>query len=182
MYNPGEDSEYFWWLATKVANKRAIENNCGLLLYKLYSTEFKVLVSGDNNRIDDVEDLREEFESENGYTYSDIPEIPCTVLELIYSLSGRIVHILGDNFGDPSNWFWILVNNLVQDSEYFSNVNLLRKVNIQHELDDILGIFVNRKYNFDGSGGIFPLKSPKKDQKKVEIWYQMQAYLNEIYE
>lgn len=182
MYETGEDSEYFCWLAEKVANRRSIERQCGLLLYKLYSTEFKAIISGDEHRIDDVAELREEFEGETGYIYSDIPDIPCTVLELLITLSNRIVDILGDWNSDPANWFWVLLNNLVSDDAYFSNVNLKEKPNVRHELDDILGRFVDRKYNFDGSGGIFPLKTPKKDQKRVEIWYQMQAYLNEIYE
>ena len=182
MYIPGEDSEYFCWLANQVAHKRAIERGCGLLLYELYSTEFKALLSDDSHRISDVAELRESYEEEIGYVYTDIPDIPCTILELLICLSHRIVNIIGDREGNPANWFWILVENLLGDSDYFSNINLSEKANVRHELQDILGRFVDRKYNFDGSGGIFPLKAPKKDQKKVEIWYQMQAYLSEIFE
>lgn len=182
MCIPGEDSEYFCWLANQVAHKRAVERDCGLLLYELYSTEFKAVLSDDNHRISDVAELRESFEEEIGYCYSDIPDVPCTVLELLVSLSCRILNILGDYYGSAGNWFWVLLDNLLGDSTYFSNVNLSEKPNVRHELQDILKRFVDRKYNFDGTGGIFPLKAPKKDQKKVEIWYQMQSFLNEIYE
>ena len=29
-------------------------------------------------------------------------------------------------------------------------------------------------------GGFFPLAFPKEDQTKVEIWYQMSGYLEEL--
>jgi hypothetical protein len=29
-------------------------------------------------------------------------------------------------------------------------------------------------------GGFFPLTHPNDDQRKVEIWYQMNAYLDEL--
>ena len=38
-----------------------------------------------------------------------------------------------------------------------------------------------REYSDNGHGGLFPLKNPKKDQRKVEIWYQMTEYINENY-
>jgi hypothetical protein len=36
-----------------------------------------------------------------------------------------------------------------------------------------------RLYTTSGYGGLFPLEEPKEDQRKVEIWYQMMAYLGE---
>ena len=36
-----------------------------------------------------------------------------------------------------------------------------------------------RSYAFDGYGGLFPLRKPHQDQRNIEIWYQMQAYLME---
>ena len=47
------------------------------------------------------------------------------------------------------------------------------------EMDEILNIWLERRYDEDGKGNIFPLKDPIKDQKTVEIWYQMQSYLLE---
>jgi hypothetical protein len=52
--------------------------------------------------------------------------------------------------------------------------------------DDILDCidrFLSRKYDYNGVGGIFPLrKGASEDQRNVEIWYQMQSYLMENYE
>jgi len=38
-----------------------------------------------------------------------------------------------------------------------------------------------RDYDADGNGGLFPLKNPKKDQRRIEIYYQMNAYVLENY-
>ena len=38
---------------------------------------------------------------------------------------------------------------------------------------------LNREYHPDGDGGLFPLMNPREDQRGVEIWYQMSAYLLE---
>ena len=46
---------------------------------------------------------------------------------------------------------------------------------------EILGKFVRREYDFNGRGGLFPLKNVQNDQRKVEIYYQMLAYLSENY-
>jgi hypothetical protein len=48
-------------------------------------------------------------------------------------------------------------------------------------VNQILTNLVERTYQKNGKGGLFPLKQPAKDQRRVEIWYQMAAYLNENY-
>ena len=49
---------------------------------------------------------------------------------------------------------------------------------VDYYVDKLLG----RDYFRDGFGGLFPLKHAKKDQRKVEIWYQLQNWLMENYE
>ena len=46
-------------------------------------------------------------------------------------------------------------------------------------IDEILNKFIDRTYRASGYGGLFPLRHSKEDQRKVEIWYQMAAYLIE---
>ena len=48
-------------------------------------------------------------------------------------------------------------------------------------IDDILDRWIERKFSRNGKGSPFPLKKPKKDQRKVELWYQMQGYICENY-
>ena len=40
-------------------------------------------------------------------------------------------------------------------------------------------VFLDRAYSPDGTGGLFPLHEPDEDQRQVELWYQMSAYLLE---
>ena len=47
------------------------------------------------------------------------------------------------------------------------------------KIDDILDTLIWRTYEYDGIGGFFPLTNAEEDQTKVEIWYQMAAYINE---
>ena len=47
------------------------------------------------------------------------------------------------------------------------------------EADGGLDGFINRQYEANGEGGLFPLKGVCEDQREVEIWYQMNAYLYE---
>jgi hypothetical protein len=40
---------------------------------------------------------------------------------------------------------------------------------------------LERTYKPNGEGGLFPLKNTCKNQKRVEIWYQMNSYIHENY-
>ena len=44
----------------------------------------------------------------------------------------------------------------------------------------ILERFLRREYEPDGRGGLFTIKSGRHDMRKIEIWYQMMWYLDEI--
>ncbi len=46
-------------------------------------------------------------------------------------------------------------------------------------IEDIIHTFVWRTYNYNGYGGLFPLDDPKEDQRKVEIWYEFCAWVEE---
>ena len=35
-------------------------------------------------------------------------------------------------------------------------------------------------YAPDGKGGLFTIRNPRFDMRSMEIWYQMNCYLNEI--
>ena len=70
-------------------------------------------------------------------------------------------------------WFMDMIGNLgllgMDDTHY-------NKEYVDHRID----IFLNRKYSPDGKGGLFHLKRCHEDLTKVQIWYQMNWYLNEI--
>ena len=75
----------------------------------------------------------------------------------------------------PDIWFWHLIETL--DLEQFND----RKYDdhAQEEIAEILDRVIWRTYAPNGDGGLFPLRNPTKDQRKVELWYQLNAYLLE---
>ena len=73
-----------------------------------------------------------------------------------------------------AQWFWVLINNLGLDTFTDENFDM-------EAVQEKVQIFLDRKYEKNGEGGLFPLKNPKEDQRRIEIWYQMSAYLFENY-
>lgn len=164
---------YFNWLCEKVQKvlvpTPSLTYYC--LLKQLHQTEYVWLVVGDDNRVEDGVALRLSFLSkanlipEEDWLYSG-----CSVLEMLIAFSERA------EFNTELTsyfWFWHFIRNLnLMEYNDASDYNYL-------EIDDILTTFVNRDYEPEGHGGLFPLCRAKKDQTKVEIWYQFFEYLND---
>lgn len=163
--------EYFEWLLEKVDFDN---DHCGYeeLLRYLHSVEFTSRIPKDENRVIDGLNLRDEFMCDrniDGYI-----EGPCSVLEMLVAFSIRIeMDITGDPGNDDlSRWFWVMLDNLgllKYDDRHFD----------EEEVEEIVNIFLERKYSRDGRGGLFPLFHPKTNQRETELWYQMQRYLTE---
>ena len=68
-------------------------------------------------------------------------------------------------------WFWIFIANLGLDELNDAESGISRKV------ADSIDRFIWRTYFRDGRGGMFPLRNPEHDQRKIEIWYQFAEYL-----
>lgn len=167
--------EYFQWLCGLVQADDPDHSYWGLMDI-LFNTEFVWSVENDDNRAGDGLELRSEFEDLTGLECCR--DEPCSVLEMLIALSDRIDFILSEPGSMNSSvvWFWEMIENLglgsFEDEDFFAK----RAPNRTHF---ILDRWLNRRFGYDGSGGIFPLREPKNDQRKAEIWYQMQAYLKE---
>jgi hypothetical protein len=151
------------------------------MLEILHDLEFYSLIPNDENRVKDGRMLREYFLDEEGAAgASSLPDVPCTVLEMLIALSYRLEFETVNSRWEKSTseWFWILINNLglsdCDDNSFF-------KPDTRNYIIRTVVNMVERGYRKDGFGGLFPLKNPKKDQRRVEIWYQMSAYLLENY-
>lgn len=168
------DEQYLKWLYRQVASIR-LRNPARTywsLLRQLFKTEFVWLIPNDDNRIEDGRDLRYEFIEESGADPSDDwMTLQCSMLELLIGLSRRLDF---EADGGSRRWFWTLLENLdlhnLNDSEYD---------NQEEFVDDVLANVIWRTYDYDGSGGLFPLEHPDRDQTQVELWYQLSAYLLE---
>jgi hypothetical protein len=172
--SPPLDELYFTWLCNQVGDTRVKNPNRTYwgMLKQLFLKEFVWVIPKDDNRIQDGKDLRYEFVDQSGLGDVDPGwiNLGCSVLELIIGLSRRLSFEID---GEPRDCFWELINNLslgtYLDSRPFQS----------EEVEEILDRFIWRTYSFDGKGGLFPLKNPDEDQTKIELWYQLCAYVLE---
>lgn len=165
------DEPYFNWLAAKVTIGDPLSQSYWHLLHILYETEFVWNVLGDDNRAEDGRDLRLEFLRESRLDNDRVWfEVGCSVLEMLIALSRRVEFQTDTSAPD---WMWIFITNLGL-AEYNDD-----NISNDGEIMEILYNFIWRTYEYDGEGGLFPLRNPPEDQRKVEIWYQFSAYLDE---
>jgi len=151
------------------------------LLGELHGIEFYSLVPNDDNRGEDGKQLRQKFIEEVGPTRApSLPHGGCTVLEMLIGLSFRLEFETMSSHWEktPSEWFWILIDNLGLTGYDNSQFSMLGTYD---DMAEKVSKLLERQYESDGNGGLFPLQRPQKDQRRVEIWYQMSAYMLENY-
>lgn len=171
-------ADYYQWLLDKVLinDQRA---SYWLLIAKLFKHQFYYSIPNDDNRAVDGQKLREKFCEETGqHCEYSVFDFECTILEVLIALAYRAefeMQEIGDNL-DMKGWFWLFLRNL--DLEKFTDDDF---GDYTPSADVILHNFVTRSYAKNGKGGLFPLASPHADQRKVEIWYQFNAYVLENY-
>lgn len=169
------DARYLDWLYSKIGplKNRNPSTSYFQLAAALFQKEFTWFVANDDNRVEDGRELREEFLNEVA-AERDISWMDegCSMLEMLIALGRRLAFETDE---DPFEWFWVLIDNLglrpFVDSEFTEDY----RVDVELVLDRV----VSRSYDASGHGGLFPLKHPAQDQRGIEIWYQMAAYLGE---
>lgn len=165
------DEEGYKWQLMRLVLPAPNGKTYTTLLNKLYSMNFIPKIERDENRATDGLMLREDFEW-NG-------DRPCSVLEMIIALAGRFDGNSGFDEEHARYNFWIMVENLGID--IFDDGYVRKNPYSQLKIESIIQNFMNRNYRSDGFGGLFPLKKAKYDQRKIEIWDQMQEWLIEKY-
>lgn len=166
------DEDYLVWLESQVQirprNRRTTYRQ---LLMTLYCTEFVWFVPNDDNRAEDGLDLRIEFINDTGLEPTrEFHALGCSMLELMIGLARRLSFEAG---GETDRWFWRLVENIGLINCSDDSGVVLRDV------ENVLERVIFRTYMPDGRGGFFPLKEADEDQRQVELWYQLTAYVLE---
>lgn len=162
-------NRYFRYLCQMIGR----DSEYGYLLLHLHAIEFYSPIERDRNRAMDGKELRGGF----GPSFC-LSNEPCTVLEMLIGVAVRMADQLVDSPMERSvgECFWILIGNLglirYNNSAYMNAIN-------SGIIDRKIQKFLDRRYNRDGLGGLFPLDDPPEDQREVEIWYQMSQYLVE---
>lgn len=146
-----------------------------ILFDMAWATFYEYHIPNDDNRAEDGLKLRERFELESSLRLLDLGE--CRMLEFLIALAIRLNESVYD-YNNPDQtpyWFWILIENLQLDE--YDDYYPFDKIHVDIEL---VFMRLNRRlYTTSGYGGLFPLEEPKEDQREVEVWYQMMAYLGE---
>lgn len=170
------DEQYLTWLYSQVSPvtlKNPARTHWSLIR-DLYTKQFVWIVPNDDNRVVDGQDLRREFVEvcQISNPDPDWMDLGCSMLEMLIGLSRRLAF---EADGEPRVWFWHLIETM--DLYQFNDKNYDKKA--QRIIDETLDRIIWRRYEPDGKGGLFPLRNPPMDQRDVELWYQLSAYLVE---
>lgn len=166
---------YFDWLYEQLTKES------GLLSFRYvcdaaHQIVFNESVPNDDNRAAEGQELRFEFcRIRNIQLPADRREVtayPATLLEVLVALCRH-----ADHMSTPSiyEWFEKMLVNLdlfryEDDAVGPRELSRIRRV---------LHMMNNRTYKWNGEGSLFPLKIPTNDMRKVELWFQMAAYMTE---
>lgn len=167
------DDLYLEWLYHQISSDKSKNpaRTYWELARQLYSKEFIWFVPNDDNRIEDGKELRYEFIDDRHIdAETDWMELGCSMLELLVGLSRRLAF---EAEGKPRDWFWEMLTNIGINSHNDKSGYS------PEEVDEILNAVIFRTHQPNGQGGLFPLQHPDRDQRRVEIWYQLSAYLLE---
>ena len=170
------DQLYFEWLYSQISSvKRKNPSHTYWKLFKiLYTKEFVWIVPNDDNRVEDGKDLRYVFLGENNLNFRTIDQewlnMGCSFLELLIILSKITAFLMST---DHEEWFWDILENI--DLRQYNDRAYIPRNEVEDKLDKVIW----RTYKPNGHGGLFPLKQAQRDQREVELWYQLNAYVGE---
>lgn len=147
------------------------------ILESLHRIPYRWSIAKDENRAEDGKAYRSKFLKTVKASREDIDEflsMECSVLEMLIGLAIRIDF---DYIGDPGNphpdmFFLEMLRNLGIELNRRSKPNRYQKK---------IDVWLDRQYRRDGVGGIFPVYSDPRDQRELETWEQMNAYLFQNY-
>lgn len=166
------DDVYLEWLYRQVVDDhRKSALSYWTLFRALYKKEFVWLILNDDNRIEDGLEYRAEFLRSNDIEGAEEwSSLGCSFLEVLLGLSRRLEFETDLSLRE---WFWHFISVLELDHLHDKTAFPSGAV------DGILDRVIWRLYRPDGEGGLFPLKNARQDQRQVELWYQLNAYLIE---
>lgn len=140
----------------------------------LYGTEFVWTLPMDANRESDGRHLRVTYEAISG-TYMTLEELdaPCSFLEMLVALAQALYEVI--YVSDIKTWVWVFLDNIgvSECDDVWFDESINPSAYVKTRIDDVM----LRRYRSDGDGGIFPLTHTDRDQRGVELWYQLNEYI-----
>lgn len=180
LYDEGRDVNYFNWLCDLI---NLDEAKFDILIYELHSIEYEWSHPFDADRSYDGFVLRYSYDGYSDLNVEDPTNKHCTVLEALIALSKKMDYILDDeDKGDRTRlWFWEMIDNLglsLYSNDYFQDP-FGRDLDKLNEIHQICDDWMNRRFQYDGTGSPFPLNIPYEDQREIDIIKQMNEYIME---
>ena len=181
------EKTYLGWLQEK-------SGLSGVLSGILYESDFESNIPQDKIQMDKAKEMRKIYATEVGgqHDFADDNERikhvdrlwksvhnPCSMLEMMVYLARALNSILNEDVEDRTKEFFkILLDNCgmgaLDDEDYDLRPDYVRNFWLER-----IKMIQKKTYSESGKGGFFPLKWPREDQRKVSIWYQLNAWLEE---
>jgi len=152
------------------------------LLNALNASVFHFSIPMDEDRMRDGIDLRYRFAIEGGYSNDEVSKIlthnrSCSILEMMVALSLKGDERILYDYETGTRADYIFKTML-------ESLQLLEMTNdrfnhgyVDYRIDRLL----NHDYDYNGNGGLFTVENPRRDMRLVDIWYQMNWYLQKLY-
>lgn len=183
IYTSKNIPSYFEWLKN-IVDPFVDRGNHERFFEVLHSMAYVPILDLDHNREMDGVGLRDIYVRGYGIDCSEIGLVldsPCSVLEFLVALAQRMDYIFSTTDRRyTTELFWEILHNI--GLGYQETTDDIFEENPEAFEDRVYLAFdrvLNRSYEPDGTGNLFPLKNPEEDQRNVEVWYQMNRYLVE---
>ena len=175
MNNRTGSNSYYEWLRALVLHGADQFHD---LTRALHSKVFYAIVPNDENRVADGIILRELYCEETKTSKESLALFTntCSFFEMLVALILRIRYQLAGTGYEFNDWFVTLISNI--DLADCTDDKAIPLDYVYTKIDYV----VDRHYNRSGEGGLFPLKNSSFDQRRRELWYQMQDYLMENFD
>ena len=165
--------DYTNWMMRKI---NFYDPNYTILIDFLNKIPFIWTIEMDQNRASDGLYLRKMYYEDRYFDENFMFGRDVSVLEVLVALAIRMDNEYVGDPGEPNPGIIFL--------EFLENLGLDSCVNANfscEKCEKIIEIWLKRRFNSRGIGSIFPIKKPKRDQRRIEIWSQMQEYIMENY-
>lgn len=175
--------DYFAYLCEIVCvDGRYTDESYWILAEELWNTDYRWSLWQDENRSKSVSVLRKRYLNAGGTDiYDGIP----SVLEVLVMLSDAMHDLMDELDGEDRRpmYFWEMIDNLglIRYTDALFRENFDRKSGYLEQIRKKIDIWMDRRFGYDGRRSPFPLKNARENQRTVDLWYQMQAYLVENY-
>jgi hypothetical protein len=166
--------DYIEWLKTTRCDLDPHNQYC-LLFRDLSALNFVSIVDFDHNRIYEALYYREAYTGDTA-----LPHDTVSMLEIIRTMAIKCEEVSFDaeHTNTVTEWFWQLLGNVGLDKFVDLDYHDLGGGEV---VRNILCKIILRSYDHAGVGGLFPLRYPTENQRFIDLFYQMRAYVEENY-